>query len=84
MSSTSTIDSVASSPASAELIPLSPITRLLLTPPEAAAALRISARLLWSKTKLGEIPCVRIGKAVRYSPAALQQWIQTKRIELHR
>jgi hypothetical protein len=31
--------------------------------------------LLWSKTKEGTIPCVRIGKAVRYSPAALQEWI---------
>jgi excisionase family DNA binding protein len=55
---------------------LCPIERLLLTPREAAAALRISERLLWSKTKLGEIPCIRIGKAVRYSPAALQAWIE--------
>jgi len=54
---------------------LAPITRLLLTPTEAAAALRISPRLLWSKTKLGEIPCVRIGKAVRYSTTSLQRWI---------
>jgi Helix-turn-helix domain len=56
-------------------ITLAPIARLLLTPAEAATALRISPRLLWSKTKLGEIPCVRIGKAVRYSPAALQRFI---------
>ena len=40
---------------------------LLLTSNEAAAALRISPRLLWSETKRGEIPCVRLGKAVRYS-----------------
>jgi hypothetical protein len=53
--------------------PLEPIARLLMTPTEAAAALRISPRLLWSKTKLGEIPCLRIGKAVRYSTAALQE-----------
>ena len=56
-------------------IPLAPITRLLLTPAEAAAALRISPRLLWSKTKIGEIPCIRIGKAVRYAPSHLQAWI---------
>lgn len=55
---------------------LAPVTRLLLTPQEAAAALRISPRLLWSKTKSGEIPCVRIGKAVRYSPAGLQEFIR--------
>jgi excisionase family DNA binding protein len=47
----------------------------LLTPSEAAAVLRISPRLLWSLTKSSEIPCIRIRSAVRYSPAALQQWI---------
>jgi excisionase family DNA binding protein len=56
-------------------ITLAPIPRMLLKPREAAAALGISPRLLWSKTKLGEIPCIRLGKAVRYSPAALQEWI---------
>lgn len=60
----------------AEPVPLAPIARLLLTPVEAAAALRISPRLLWTKTKSGEIPCIRIGKAVRYSPAALQKFIE--------
>jgi predicted DNA-binding transcriptional regulator AlpA len=59
-------------------IPLAPIQRLLLTPKEAAAALGISPRLLWSKTKIGEIPCIRISKAVRYSPTALQAWINGK------
>lgn len=58
-----------------ESIALAPIARLLLTPKEAAASLGISQRLLWSKTKIGEIPCLRIGKAVRYSPTALQAWI---------
>ncbi|MBM3995696.1 MAG: helix-turn-helix domain-containing protein [Planctomycetes bacterium] len=62
-------------PPAAESIVLAPIVRLLLTPKEAAAALGISPRLLWSKTKIGEIPCIQIGKAVRYSPAALQAWI---------
>jgi excisionase family DNA binding protein len=57
---------------------LAPIARLLLTPPEAAAALGISPRLLWQLTKDGHIPAVRLGKAVRYSPAALQQWISDR------
>ena len=69
------LDTPANSPSTADTIFLAPISRLLLTPNEAAAALRISPRLLWSKTKLGEIPCVRIGKAVRYAPSALQEWI---------
>jgi hypothetical protein len=62
-------------PAANAPVELCPVPRLLLTPIEAAAALGISPRLLWSKTKIGEIPCLRIGKAVRYSPTALQAWI---------
>ena len=57
---------------------LAPIARLLLTPNEAAASLRISARKLWSLTKAQEIPCVRLGKTVRYSPAELTRWIEQK------
>jgi hypothetical protein len=68
-------DTPATSTATADPIPLAPIVRLLLTPKEAAAALGISPRLLWARTKIGEIPCLRIGKAVRYSPKALQFFI---------
>jgi len=50
--------------------------RLLITPSEAAFALSISTRKLWSLTNAGQIPCVRLGRAVRYSPADLQEWIQ--------
>src|SRR5262245_50004485 len=58
---------------------LTPIQRILWTAAEAAMALRISRRLLWTKTKIGEIPCIRIGRAVRYSPAALQEWIASRK-----
>jgi excisionase family DNA binding protein len=69
------------SPMASQPTLLAPIARLLLTPSEAAAALRISPRLLWSKTKAGEIPCIRIGKAVRYAPSALQEWIDSVKSE---
>ena len=39
---------------------------LALRPKEAARALGIGERLLWSKTNSGEIPHVRIGRAVVY------------------
>lgn len=48
---------------------------LLLTPRDAAKALAISPRKLWSMTAGGEIPCTRIGRAVRYSVAELQAWV---------
>jgi excisionase family DNA binding protein len=51
------------------------IPKLLLTPREAAAALCISERSLWSLTRSGTVPAVRIGRSVRYDPVALQAWI---------
>jgi excisionase family DNA binding protein len=48
---------------------------LLLTTSQAAKALSMSPRKLWELTNRGEIPCVRIGKMLRYSPDLLRQWI---------
>ena len=53
-------------------------SQLLLSPREASKALAISERTLWSLTApRGPIKCVRITKkCIRYSPAALQKWIE--------
>jgi len=48
---------------------------LALRPKDAARALGIGARLLWELTNCGEIPCVRLGRAVLYPVAALQEWL---------
>ena len=48
---------------------------LLLTEREAAEVLAISPRKLWELRMCGKIPCVRIGRAVRYDPADLKAWI---------
>ena len=53
---------------------------LLLDAHEAARALRLSERTLWARTKAGEIPHVRIGRRVLYSPAALERWLAGLRI----
>jgi excisionase family DNA binding protein len=52
---------------------------LLLTATEAAEALAISPRTLWSLTDSGDLPCVRIGRAVRYDPADLRAWIDRRK-----
>jgi excisionase family DNA binding protein len=52
---------------------------LLLTALQAAKALAISPRTLWSLTDSGEIPCVRIGRAVRYDPVDLRAWIERRK-----
>jgi excisionase family DNA binding protein len=48
----------------------------LLTPREAAQRLSISTRYLYTLSRSGVLPCVRIGQSVRYSVATLQNWIR--------
>ncbi len=51
------------------------VPRLALRPREAARALGIGERLLWSRTNAGEIPCVRIGRAVVYPVDLLRDYL---------
>ena len=65
-------------------IPTSPMTEhqasgpplLALRPKDAAKALGIGERLLWSMTNRGEIPHLRLGKkAILYPIAELERWL---------
>ena len=49
---------------------------LALRPREAAKALGISERLLWEHTERGEIPHIRLGRAVLYSVDSLRDWLK--------
>jgi excisionase family DNA binding protein len=49
-------------------------TQILLRPREAAAALAISEKTLWTLTHTGAIPHVRLNRSVRYSAEGLRQW----------
>ena len=53
--------------------------RLLLSACDAARALSISERTLYSRTKDGTLPCVRLGGRVLYDPRALAAWIDDQR-----
>jgi excisionase family DNA binding protein len=55
-----------------------PKGQLLLTPRQAAEALQISERKLWSMKASGEIPYVLLGRSVRYPVADLQRWIEER------
>ena len=46
-----------------------------LRPREAAKALGIGERLLWSKTNSGEIPHLRVGRAIIYPVDLLRDWM---------
>lgn len=53
--------------------------KLLLTPREAAGALGVSERTLWSLTSpRGPIRCFRVSRrAIRYAIGDLQTWIES-------
>ena len=55
------------------------VRSLLITARDAAKALSIGQRKLWELTNRREIPHVRIGRAVRYDPRDLEQWIATQK-----
>jgi excisionase family DNA binding protein len=55
------------------------LPKLLWTCHEAAAALSISLRTLWTLTAEGRIPCVRIGRSVRYDPRDIRSWIESQK-----
>jgi excisionase family DNA binding protein len=55
------------------------VKALLLTPRQAAIALAISTRKLWTLTNCREVPCVRIGRLVRYDPSDLRKWIDDQK-----
>ena len=53
----------------------SPTPCLALRPKEAARALGIGERLLWSLTHEGVIPHLRLGQAIVYPVAELERWL---------
>jgi len=52
-----------------------PPPRLALRAKDAAWALGIGERLLWSLTNRGEIPHVRLGRTVLYPVDELRRWL---------
>lgn len=52
---------------------------LLVNVKEAAALLSISTRKLWGLTASGEIACIRVGRAVRYSHHDLEKFVEANR-----
>ena len=50
--------------------------RLLLTEREAARALAVSPRTIWSLADSGQLPVVRIGRAKRYTLRDIESLVQ--------
>ncbi|MBN1514323.1 MAG: helix-turn-helix domain-containing protein [Phycisphaerae bacterium] len=51
---------------------------LALRPREAAEALGLSPRTLWSLTARGDLSCIKVGRSVRYSLEGLREWLRAK------
>jgi excisionase family DNA binding protein len=56
--------------------PATALEPLLIGYREAARLLGVSDRTIFSLAKQGQIPAVRIGRAVRFDPADLRTWIE--------
>ena len=52
------------------------IEQLLVSTKDAAAALGISTRSLWTLTNQGEIDFVRVGRSIKYSPDHLREFVE--------
>jgi excisionase family DNA binding protein len=61
------------------VLPDAPNGRLLLTAAEAARAMAISDRHLWTLTNTGAIPAVPLGRSVRYDPRDLAAFIEAQK-----
>lgn len=60
------------------IAPPVPIPPLALRAADAARALGISARQLWSLTNAGEIPHARIGRSIAYPVDELREWLSRR------
>ncbi|MDP3971705.1 MAG: helix-turn-helix domain-containing protein [Candidatus Nanopelagicales bacterium] len=47
----------------------------LLSVTAVAAVLDLPLSTVYGLARTGEIPCVKIGRAVRFSPAAIRSWL---------
>jgi len=56
-----------------------PLPEKLLTVKELAAVTRMSVRWIHEQTRLGDIPCYRLGRALRFDPNEVQRWLMENR-----
>ena len=51
----------------------------LMTPDEIAAVLRIARKTVITMAREGRIPCIRVGRFVRFDQGEIQRWIDGQR-----
>jgi len=66
---------------SAAMILNGPIGRRLLNVREAAQCLGLEVDTIYRKARLREVPCVKVGRALRFDVKALEQFIEKHAID---
>jgi excisionase family DNA binding protein len=51
----------------------------LWTVKDVAAYLQLSRSWVYQRAELGELPCIRLGGALRFEPEAIRRWLAKQR-----
>ena len=65
----------------AKIVSNGPIGRRLLKPEEAAQYLGLEVDTVYKKSRLREVPCVKVGRSLRFDVKALEQYIEQHSIQ---
>lgn len=50
----------------------------LLRPDQAAALLAVKVSWIYDAVRAGNLPCIRVGRHIRFTRAMLEEWLQSK------
>jgi excisionase family DNA binding protein len=50
----------------------------LLRPDQAAALLAVKTSWVYDAVRTGHLPCLRIGRHIRFTRAMLEEWLETR------
>jgi excisionase family DNA binding protein len=50
----------------------------LLRPDEAATLLAVKTSWIYDAVRAGNLPCIRVGRHIRFTHAMLEEWLQSR------
>ncbi|NOS79301.1 MAG: helix-turn-helix domain-containing protein [Nitrospira sp.] len=60
--------------------PIPPLSEELLTASDVCALLKVSKAFVYQAAHAGDLPCIRLGRAVRFEPAEVMKFVARHRI----
>jgi excisionase family DNA binding protein len=55
-----------------------PLDGPLLTPHQAAELLNVKTSWIYEAVRTGRLPCLRLGRHIRFTQAMLEEWLQAR------